>query len=636
MTDDASTPAAVRGAIDGGSTRELVGALLGQGKLDAAIQAARALCSAQPGAGTWRFLRNLVNSPVAEGSGLKPVRLALLSSFSSEFLHDSLVALGFASGLKIELLQAGFGTFRQELLNPDSALYAWSPDVVVLAIEGEDWLPELYRNYMDLPASGGSDAVRRFTDELGTLVAAFRARSRSPLLLHNLALPAWRALGLLDARTDGGQGQLIGDANAAVAKLARAADGVHVVDYAALVNRYGALNWYDDRMRLYAKAPIAGPMQPHLTAEYVKFLAAIVGAARKCLVVDLDNTLWGGVVGEDGVDGIALDANYPGSAFVEFQHCLLDLHARGVILAVASKNNPDDVDEVFARHRFMVLKKEHFAAAEIHWEPKSQSLVRISERLSIGLEHIVFVDDNPAECEEVRRALPMVRVLQLPAQPERYCRVLQEAGLFDTLSLSAEDRRRGALYRQRAQAEAARGNVASVEDYYRDLAMELAIAPIDRVTLSRAAQLTQKTNQFNVTTRRYSEAEISARMEAPDWIATTIGVKDRFGDNGIVGVLMAQHAGQAVEVDTLLLSCRVIGRTVETAMLAHLCDAASRCGATEIRANVVATPKNVPARDVFERHGFLKTAGDGSGTTSWRLDLAGGRVDWPAWFRRAA
>jgi FkbH-like protein len=213
--------------------------------------------------------------------------------------------------------------------------------------------------------------------------------------------------------------------------------------------------------------------------------------------------------------------------------------------------------------------------------------------------------------------------------------VLQEAGLFDTLSLSAEDRRRGELYRQREQAEAARGTVATVEDYYRDLAMELAIAPIGRATLPRAAQLTQKTNQFNVTTRRYSEAEVSARMGDPGWIATTFGVSDRFGDNGIVGVLMARHAGRGVEIDTLLLSCRVIGRTVETAMLAHLCDEALSRGAIEILAVVVPTPKNVPARDVFERHGFDKIGEDAAGTATWRLDLAGGGIAWPAWFRRA-
>jgi FkbH-like protein len=313
---------------------------------------------------------------------------------------------------------------------------------------------------------------------------------------------------------------------------------------------------------------------------------------------------------------------------------LLDLHRRGVLLAIASKNNPADVEEVFAGHRFMILRREHFAEVEIHWEAKSQSLVRIAEQLSIGLEQMVFVDDNPAECEEVRRALPMVRVILLSGRPECYVRTLQEAGLFDTLSISAEDRRRGELYRQRAQANAARLNVTSVEDYYRDLEMEIIVAPVDRASLSRTAQLTQKTNQFNVTTLRYSEAEVAARMADPIWTTVTVGVKDKFGDNGIVGVVMAQERGENLDIDTLLLSCRVIGRTVETAMLAHLCDQARHRRSKAVTARVVPSRKNAPARDVFERHGFSKVGEDDTGATFWSLELQAGGVEWPAWFKR--
>jgi FkbH-like protein len=311
-------------------------------------------------------------------------------------------------------------------------------------------------------------------------------------------------------------------------------------------------------------------MQSLLAAEYVKFLRALRGLSKKCLVVDLDNTLWGGVVGEEGPLGVKLGATYPGSAFVEFQQYLLDLHARGVILAIASKNNPADVDEVFATNKAMILAPSHFSATEVHWRQKTESLGNISAQLGIGLEHVVFADDNPVECEEVRRNLPTVTVICLPSQPERFIESLASEGLFDTLGLSAEDRRRGELYRQRAQAEGMRASAALVEDYYRDLRMQLCFAQVDRASLPRAAQLTQKTNQFNVTTRRSSEADVSRRAADPTWIVTTVGVRDRFGDNGIVGVIMAKQAGDVVDIDTFLLSCRVIGRSVETAMLAHL------------------------------------------------------------------
>jgi len=408
---------------------------------------------------------------------------------------------------------------------------------------------------------------------------------------------------------------------------------VHMVDYAALVSQFGVKNWYDSRMRLYAKAPIANGMLGNLALEYMKYFRALGGLTKKCLVLDLDNTLWGGVVGEDGVEGIQLGANYPGSAFVEFQRVVLDLYRRGVILAIASKNNPADVDAVFNNHKFMLLRKEYFAELQIHWEPKSESLKRIAKQLSIGLEHMVFADDNPAECEQVRRELPMLSVIHLPSRPELYADALSAEGLFDTLALSDEDRRRGQLYQQRAQAQTMLSASGNLEDYYRDLAMELTIARVDQTSLARAAQLTQKTNQFNLTTIRYSEAELAKRMADPDWIAITVSVRDRFGDNGIVGVMMARADADGLDIDTFLLSCRVIGRAVESAMLAHLCDAAQARGLTKLYGKVIPTDKNVPSRDLFDKHGFSKQSEDVHGITSWALDLTCNPVRLPDWFK---
>jgi FkbH-like protein len=634
MTDRVTAPERARPMTEEEESRQSVLSHLRHGRTHEAVHAARMLLEQQPGRRTHRFLRDVVAATGALGSGLKHLKVALLSSFSIEFVHDSLVALSLLGGMRLEIYQSGFGTFRQELLDARSALYAWSPDVVVLAVEGEDWIPAAFSGYMDVAEGHFEKISSGFDAELSNLITAFRAQSAAPLLIHNLAFPGWRKLGILDPKLPHGQGRIINELNDALSAVARGATDVHVVDYAALVNRYGAVNWYDERMKHYAKAPIASPMQPHLSAEYIKYFSAFAALTKKCLVLDLDNALWGGVVGEDGMDGIQLGPNYPGSAFVAFQRFVLDLHRRGVILAIASKNNPADVDEVFSGHAFMVLKRQHFASLQIHWEPKSQSLVRIAQELSIGLEHMVFVDDNPVECDEIRRALPMVRVIQLPPQPERYVRVLEEAALFDTLSLSAEDRRRGELYRQRAKAEVARLSLTSVEDYYRDLAMDITIAPIDHVSMVRAAQLTQKTNQFNVTTRRYSEGEMAQRMIDPEWTTATIGVRDKFGDNGIVGIIMARENGESLDVDTFLLSCRVIGRTVETAMLAHICDEGRRRGLKAVTAGVIPSQKNAPARDVFERHGFAKLSEDDSGATSWRIELEAGGIEWPTWFRR--
>jgi FkbH-like protein len=632
MTDMMATPGKQPAAADG-ALRDRILALLAAGQRDAAIQAGRTLLGEQPGVRSLRFLRKTAESEAARQAGLKAYKVALLSSFSIEFLHDALIAYGFVNGLRLQLYQAGFGSFRQEMLDHASGLYAWSPDAVVLAVEGEDWVPAAYGGVPRHAEQDSAALVDGFRSEIGALIGAFRSRSKAQLLIHNLALPVWRRLGILDAHSPAGQALLVNRLNDALHSAAEGAVDVHVVDYAALTSRYGARQWYDPRMRLYAGAPIAQPMLPHLAREHVKFIRCFVGFNKKCLVLDLDNTLWGGVLGEEGVDGIHLGPTYPGSAFVEFQRHVLALRQRGVILAIASKNNAADVDEVLARHRFMVLRKEHFSDAQVHWDLKSESLRRIAATLGIGLEHVVLADDNPAECEQVRGALPMVTVIQLPPQPERYVEALYEDGWFDALAISSEDARRGELYQQRADSEALRSSSVSLEDYYRALDMEFRVAPVDRASLKRAAQLTQKTNQFTVTTRRYSEAQLTELMSRAEWSLVTVGVTDRFGDNGIVGVMMARVVDGALDIDTFLLSCRLIGRTVETGMLAYLCDLAEHRGLKALTGQLVPTEKNCPVRGLFEQHGFSRIAEDASGGTVWRISLPGQRVPWPEWFR---
>lgn len=614
--------------------REQVRTLLTRGKRHEAIQAARELLAGAGGLRTWRFLAKLAADTSPEQSGLKPLRVALLSSFSIEFAQDALQAYGLTNGLRIEVYRAGFGAFRQEILDPGSGLYAFAPDVVILAVDGADWVPAAYADFD--ARTGAFDAqVTAFAAEVKALCEALRARSPARLIVHGFAPPQWPALGVLDARLAGGQKRFVHALNDALRSAADAVSEVHLLDYEAMVARHGAEHWNDDRMRLYARAPIAQTMLGHLAGETMRFLRAFIGMNRKCVVVDLDNTLWGGVIGEDGVAGIKLGTEYPGSAFVEFQRALRSLQRRGILLAIASKNNPADVEQVFAEHRGMLLGKEHFAEMQIHWEPKSASLERIAARLNIGLEHMVFVDDNPTECAQVRRALPMVTVIQLPARPEDYVRALLQDGWFDAVSTTAEDARRGALYQQRAQAEEMRATAGNLEEFYRDLDMEIDIVPVHAQTLARTAQLTQKTNQLNLTTRRYSEAQVAQRMADPRWTVLTVSVRDRFGDNGIVGVMMAHEDGDRLDVDTLLLSCRVIGRTVETAMLAHLCGIAARAGLRAVTACLIPTDKNHPVRGMLPEHGFERVREDANGTTHWRLAIDGKPVALPPWFRVA-
>jgi FkbH-like protein len=627
MTPNPPTPSTLRDAFSA--------ALQSCQKFEA-MQIAPALLLENPGLSHISFISRELEKIPRGTLGLKPLKIALLSSFSIEFIKKPLAVLSFLNGIEADIYLSGFGQFQQEIRNPASGLYAFSPDVVILSVEGADWLPEIYRDYLDILPTGFDATLSRFTEEFQSILTAFRAGSKATLLVNNFVPPVWRQLGLLDGQAGPGQAQLIHRINESLASVSRQTPGVMLVDYAALVSRVGSHQWYDERMSHYAKAPIAMAMLPQLAAEYVKFFRGLTGQTKKCLVLDLDNTLWGGVLGEDGVAGVQLGAVYPGSAYVAFQREILNLQKRGILLAIASKNNADDVEEIFAGHSSMLLKKEHFASLQIHWEQKVESLRKIAQQLNIGLEHMVFVDDNPAECAEMIRVLPMVTTIQLPRQPEHFVRALLQDGLFDSITFSLEDRRRGDLYRQREEAEQLRGSSGSVEDFYRSLEMEITFAAIDKSSLARSAQLTQKTNQFNITTIRFSESEVAERSNDPNWLLATVTVRDRFGDNGIVGLVMAHFDSGALNIETFLLSCRVIGRGVETSMLAYLCQHAANRGVSALQGRIVPTAKNVPVRELFSSHKFEKVSEKESGETAWTLDLHKSPVTWPEWIKVTA
>ena len=601
--------------------RDVVTRAVADNSLGRTVQAARRLIEADASAGTLRFLARIADDAQEDQLALRPFKVALLSSFSIDFVRDALVAEGLANGLRLEVYCGPFGSFRQEIHDPASGLYRFAAQAVVLAVEADAWVP------------AGSAASQSVSQEAQTLLTQFRERSSATVLCHNLSLPRWPApvapgvrLALQD---DAAQ---IASSNESLRQLARANANFYVVDYAALVNRHGYDKWFDERMRHYARAPVARAMQRSLAREYVKFVRGLTGLTRKCLVVDLDNTLWGGVLGEDGVDGVKLGPDYPGSAFVEFQRYIAQLQSRGTLLAIASKNNPADVEQMFARHPFMALRLDQFSNRQIGWHKKSDSLEAIARELNIGLEHLVFIDDSAFECEQVREALPQVTVVHLPAEPTGYIAALAQEGWFDALSISDEDKRRADLYKQREQAESMRGSATNLEDFYRELHMHLAIAPVSAATLARSAQLTQKTNQFNVTTRRYTEADIERMLADPDWVLCTVTVRDKFGDSGVVGVMFAVQRAAALEIDTLLLSCRVIGRTVETAMLACLSQVARSRALETLTGCVVPTAKNVPVRDLFMRHGFHSADGTPEAGGQWQLSLRPGGIDYPPWF----
>jgi FkbH-like protein len=561
-------------------------------------------------------------------------RVAFLRSFTVEPVLPLLGAAAMLRGVEVTAHVGDFNTYAQDLLVPGGALDRFEPDVVVLAVQTRDLLPELWNSGGTLAPADAAQAVSRTLDDLRAWLTAFRARSAAHVVVHNFELPAEPDAGILDAQSPDGQSHAIQDLNRRLAGLAADLTGVSVLDYDGLVARVGRSRWHDERKWLTARMPIAAAGLWPMAAEYLRFVVALRGRLAKALVCDLDNTLWGGVLGEDGLEGLKLDGEYPGAAYLALQRAILALHARGVILALASKNDRADALDAIARHPGMLLRPEHFSAVRIGWNDKAQSLREIAAELNIGVDALAFLDDNPAERSLVRRELPEVTVIELPADPMEYARTLRAYPVFERVTVSREDRARGRMYAEERERTELRSSATSVEDFYRSLRMEVDMRPATPASVARVAQLTQKTNQFNVTTRRYSDAEVAAMLADPAAGVWQLSVRDRFGDSGLVGVAITRDAGGGCEIDTLLMSCRVIGRTVETAMVAWLAEEARRRGARSLRGWFLPTKKNEPASRFYPDHGFVERDRRDDGVL-WELDLAAGGPECPEWITRA-
>jgi FkbH-like protein len=379
-----------------------------------------------------------------------------------------------------------------------------------------------------------------------------------------------------------------------------------------------------------ARAGINPRKFPVLAAHIARSFAALGRPAAKCLVLDLDNTLWGGILGDAGCDGIlCADTGYPANAYADFQRAVLALRSRGILLAVASKNDAVLVEEAFRKRADMPLAREHISDWEVHWGPKPESLQRIAARLNIGLDSLVFLDDNPAEIDLMRMSLPQVRAYLLPSRPEQLVEFLAGLEDFDQLEISAEDLRRAELYEIRKQQATAAAAATDLESFYRSLRMVLEAEPAGPANFDRIVQLIGKTNQFNLTTRRHDKAALTARIANGSEL-WSFRASDVHGDHGLIAVALLDFDRDACTVDTLLMSCRVIGRTLETAILHFLEGRALARGAAAIRGEYLPTRKNGPCRDFYGQHGFSPAVQD-DGRATWTKDIRASRTACPEW-----
>lgn len=562
----------------------------------------------------------LKDDGIALDFGTKPIRLAILASCTTAQVHPAIRVACLRREIDVVIYEGDYGQYWQELTDTASALHEFRPNTMLFALDAHHLAAGV--NSAMTPEDVDS-AFTEITHRLGQCWRLAR-QSFACQIIQQTPLPVHPDLvGNNEHRLPGSKAAFIARLNAALRPMADEA-GVELLSLDAQMAQDGIAAWHDPGLWHRAKqeiSPVAGPMYGDLVARLV---AAKQGRSHKCLVLDLDNTLWGGVIGDDGLEGIALgQGSALGEAFVAFQAYVRELARRGVILAVCSKNDEANALEPFDKHPEMILKRGDIACFVANWSDKAANVRRIAEQLNIGLDSLVFVDDNPFERSLVRRELPMVAVPEVGDDPTTFARTLARAGYFEALGITQEDRERSGQYQGNRLREALKASATDLPSYLRSLQMTLSWRKFDAIGLSRAVQLINKTNQFNLTTRRYTEEDVLAVMNDPRAFGLQLRLIDRFGDNGIISIIIGKLQGDGTDllIDTWLMSCRVLGRQVEQTTLNLVAEQARNLGARRLIGEYVPTKKNGMVRGHYRMLGFTVEHEGASGESRAVLDL---------------
>jgi FkbH-like protein len=562
-------------------------------------------------------LARIVHKIKGSVKGLQRKRLAVLGSFTTHQLVSLIELFAFASGFDLEIYEADYGLIQQEIIDPASELYEFKPDIVYIACNR--------RSLGRRPALADSPArvdelVAEEVSAWSNLWKTAHDRLACQVIQNNFDPPPQRALSNHEMRHHSGLSRFVSKVNHALQDTAPVYVTIFDVDH--LSASLGRWAFGDDRFFYHAKMPCA----PEFLVPYAHGVASIItaqsGAAKKCLVLDLDNTLWGGVIGDDGLGGIRLgQGEAEGEAFQAFQHYVADLARRGVILAVCSKNTESVAREAFEKHPEMVLRSGDIAAFVANWDDKATNLRRIAKQLEIGIDSLVFVDDNPMERGLVRQLVPEVAVPELPEDPAGYIQALDRHCYFQTVSIGSEDLSRTAMYGANTLRQQAEVSAGSIDDFLASLAMKARIEPVNKDNLERVVQLIGRSNQFNLTTRRHNTAAVLKMIDSPEWITRTVSLADRFGDNGLICVMLGRVENNDLIIDNWLMSCRVLKRGVESLCRNVLCKAAAERGLKQVIGEYIPTAKNALVKDHYATLGFQKRDEQGDGHTWWKLPV---------------
>ncbi len=549
---------------------------------------------------------------------LTPFRLAVLSNATIDFIVPALIASAARHGIALEVIQPSYDQVAQEALTPDSHVNSAQPDAVLFALD-----------YRALPwkqspgqAEAAAASVRGALGYLETLRNGIKANTQAVSIFSTFAPPPEALFGSLDSALPGTQRHALDAINRELAATS-VANGDVLLDVAAIAATVGLANWHDPQLWNMGKLPFANDLIPLYADHVARVVAAIRGKSRRVLILDLDNTVWGGVIGDDGLEGIRIaQGDAIGEAHLAVQRMALQLRQRGIVLAVSSKNMDEIARAPFIEHPEMLLKLDHFAVFQANWNDKATNIQAIADELSLGLDTMVFLDDNPAERGLVRRLLPQVAVPELPEEPAFYARTLAAAGYFEAIAFAAEDLERAGFYQNNARRANLQKQVGGVDAYLASLEMTITFQPFEAQGRARIVQLINKSNQYNLTTRRYTEPEIAALENDSNIFTLQVRLADTFGDNGMISVVICRTAeGAGWEIDTWLMSCRVLGRRVEHMVLREILEHARAAGIRTLRGTYLPSERNKLVADHYAKLGFSKAGEDLSRMTRWELTV---------------
>lgn len=557
----------------------------------------------------------------ARGAGkslasLAPFKLGVLGNGTLDFIAPALIASAARHGFALECFGASFDQVIQEAMAPDSAINTAGVDAVLIALDYRG-LPLTFKAGDAESATAMAERAVRY---INAVRAGIRQHSRAICLVQTLATPVEGLFGSLDPTVPGTPAQVIRLINQRLVEEVAASEDV-LFDVARLAETVGLAAWFDPTLWNIAKAPFSTAYVPLYADHVARLIGALRGKSRKVLVLDLDNTLWGGVIGDDGLEGIKLaQGDSVGEAFLMVQRYALALRERGVVLAVSSKNNDETARQVFREHPEMLLREEHIAVFQANWKDKATNIKSIAEELSLGLDSFVFLDDNPVERGLVRQMLPQVAVPDLPEDPALYARTLAAAGYFDAIAFSDEDKKRADFYQANARRVALQAQAGDVDAYLASLNMQITFQPFDATGRARISQLINKSNQFNLTTKRYTEADVAAAEHDPKAFTLQVRLTDDFGDNGMISVVICrEETPKCWTIDTWLMSCRVLGRGVERMVLREILEQARARGIEKVVGVYIPSARNDMVKDHYRGLGFEQLSAGKDGETAWEL-----------------